>query len=348
MRITDVAYERHDLALTEPYTIAYQTISAATNFILRLETDWGLIGFGCAAPDQVVTGEEAAEVEEAIKTIIEPGLRGEHVFTYARILERLGGKIGPSALAMVDAALYDLIAKRAGVPLYQLLGGYRKGIPTSVTIGIVSLDETLRLAAEWIGKGFTILKIKGGLNLEADIERMHQVRERYPHIGLRFDGNQGYDLPQAIEFVRATEDLDIEIFEQPLPTTAEREQAALATAHGLPVMADEGLKTLADAFRLTRYERSNMINIKLQKVGGIYEALYINSVARAGRNEVMIGCLDECSLGIAAGLHFALSRPNIRFADLDGHLEFVEDPFSGLFTLDKGVLFPTDRPGLGL
>jgi L-alanine-DL-glutamate epimerase-like enolase superfamily enzyme len=348
MRITEIDYQRYELTLTQPYTIAYQTISAATNFVLRLQTNRGLEGFGCAAPDKVVTGEVADDVESAIRNVLIPGLRGEDVFTYARLLERFRTKIGPSALAMLDSALYDLLAKRAEVPLYKLLGGYRKGIPTSVTIGIVDLTETLSLAADWVGRGFTMLKIKGGLELSEDVERLRKVRERYPQVVLRFDGNQGYDLPRAIEFVRQVEHLDIEIFEQPLPVAAERELAALATANGLPVMADESLKTLADAFRLTRHNRSNMINIKLQKVGGIYEALSINSVARAGKNEVMIGCLDECSLGIAAGLHFALSRPNIRFADLDGHLEFERDPFLGIFRLENGVLYPTDKPGLGL
>lgn len=349
MKITRITYERLDLQLTKPYTIAYETVSFAVNFILKLETDIGLVGYGCAAPDVPVTGETPAMVEAAIKDVIEPYLKGENPFTYAKIMEDLRpiliGK--SSALAMVDMALFDLVAKKADVPLYAFLGGYRHKIETSVTIGICDLKETLTEAQEFVDLGFKIIKVKGGLNLEADVERMLKMKERFPQVTLRFDGNQGYTADQAIAFSEATESANIQIFEQPLDVDKEEKMKGVVRETDIPVMADESLKTLADSYRLVRHDRTDMINIKLMKVGGILQGMHINSVARAAGKEVMIGCIDECALGISSGLHFAMSRMNIFYADLDGHLDFANDPFKGLFHLEDGWLAPTDKPGLG-
>jgi L-alanine-DL-glutamate epimerase-like enolase superfamily enzyme len=347
LRITHIDYERLDLELTEPYTIAYETIDRATNFILHLSTDRGIIGLGCAAPDMGVTGETAADLELAIRTIISPTLLGESPLQYARLLDSLRGRLKSSALAMVDLALHDIIAKLADIPLYQLLGGYRESIATSVTITILPIAETMLKAKEYIDQGFGIIKVKGGLDVAEDLARLRAIRNKYPKLVLRFDGNQGYSLDDALRFVTSAQSLGIEILEQPTSVEEEELMGEVSLGGTLPVMADESLKTLKDAFRLTRHDFTDMINIKLQKVGGLTPGMHINSVARAAGNEVMVGCLDECGLGISAGLHFALSRPNIVYADLDGHLDFVEDPFGDLFTLEKGVIRPNGVAGLG-
>lgn len=350
MKITGVSYKRYNLELTEPYTIAYETISDATNYVLTVETDAGITGFGCAAPDLQITEETTKSIEYSIEEIIIPALLGSNPFHYARILDEIRNteKVKSSALAMTDAALHDLMAKKAGVPLYQLLGGFRSSIPTSVTIGILPIEETLKKADQFIEDGFFILKVKGGLDTDEDIRKLQLIRDKYPKVILRFDGNQGYSVEESIDFSKKTNEIGIQIFEQPLSIDDEHLLEHLISKVSHPVMADESLKTLDDAHRLTKNDSSDMINIKLMKIGGILEGMHINSVAKAAGNEVMVGCLDECSLGISMGLHFALSRPNIEFADLDSHLDFEKDPFKGLFHLEKGFLYPNDKPGLGL
>ncbi|KAA3606262.1 MAG: dipeptide epimerase [Calditrichaeota bacterium] len=350
MKITNVSLRRFDLELSEPYQIAYETVYSATNFILQLETDTKIIGFGCAAPDFVVTKEKPEEVEEAFQNTLLPALKGANPFHFTKIMHdlKLQKTVKSSALAMVDMALYDLISKFSGVPLYKFLGVYRESIPTSVTIGILPFEETMQKAKEWINKGFFILKIKGGLDWEEDFHKLKTLRERFPKLTLRYDGNQGLTLVQALNFSKAVENLEVEIIEQPLLISEEKHYFDFSEKTSQPIMADESIKTLKDTFRLAKDNLVDMINIKLMKVGGIQEAFHINSVAKSAGYEVMVGCLDECQLGISAGLHFALSRPNIEYADLDSFLDFSSDPFKDLFFLKNGILYPNGKNGLGL
>ncbi len=350
MKILEVRHFRLDMALAVPYTIAYETVSRAANIVIELKTDGGLSGWGCAAPDLAVTGESAEQVSSAAGTVIADLLVGENPFEIARLTHLLKQHLPqrPATMAMVDIALHDLLARKAGLPLYQLLGGFRDKIATSVTIGIISVEETLEKAAEHLRDGFTIIKLKGGLNLDEDVEKILKLRELCgPGFGLRFDANQGFSVEQSIHFMQQVSGAGLEIIEQPTSRKKDRSLGLATQATSVPVMADESVRTLSDAFRLAADQRMDMINIKLMKMGGIFESLHINSVAKAAGLEVMVGCLDECALGISAGLHFALSRANIEFADLDGHLDLLDDPFAGLFHLDKGVLYPTDQPGLG-
>lgn len=350
MVLAEAGYRRFDFALSEPYTIAYETVSDTTNFILRLQTDTGVVGLGCAAPDEAVTGERPEQVEAAIEDVLLPMLRGEDPLMRKRLMELAETALPamPSTLAMLDTALADLAARAAGMPLYQYLGGYRHAIHTSITIGILPLEHTLEKAEAFVASGFGILKLKGGNNWEADAEKIRRLRERFPEIALRFDGNQGYDVEQAIRFFKATEGCGIEIFEQPTPVGNGERIGMVTRQTDLPIMADESIKSVEDAYHLVSGEHVDMINIKLVKVGGISRAGRIDAIAQAAGVPSMVGCMDECGLGIAAGLHFALSRPNVHYADLDGHLDLLEDPFFGCVRLENGIMYPTDAPGLGV
>jgi L-alanine-DL-glutamate epimerase-like enolase superfamily enzyme len=325
-------------------------VTSATNVYLRVVTDSGPVGFGCAAPDEEVTGETPGSVLAAVRDTVEPAVRGSDPLRTAMLLERVRQPMAasPSAKAALDMALYDILGKQARLPLWKLLGGYRDRIRTSITIGILPVAETVNEATGWVGRGFSCLKIKGGADLDADVDRLLEVRRAVgPRIELRFDANQGFTVDQTLELVRRAADARLRLIEQPTPRGEPELMAQISRRTSIPVMADESLMDLRDAFRLARKDLVDMVNVKLMKVGGISEALHVNAVSRAAGYEVMVGCMDESALAIAAGLHFALARPNVLFADLDGHIGLIGDPAADAVRLRDGWLHPTGRPGLG-
>jgi L-alanine-DL-glutamate epimerase-like enolase superfamily enzyme len=350
MKITRIQAWAVRMKLSEPYTIAYESVSHAANVFLRIDCDTGLFGVGCAAPDPGVTGETPEGTLASLFDVADGMLRGEDPLRHAQLMERLKPPLRaqPSARAAVDMALYDLLGKFAGVPLWKLLGGYRSCIPTSVTIGILPVDETVERAQELTAAGIRCLKLKGGRSVDDDVERVRRVRAAVgPDVELRFDANQGYTEQGALSFVERVRTADLELLEQPTPRGQLKLLGRVTSQTEIPVMADESLMNLRDAFRLARDDLADMVNIKLMKVGGIAEALHVNSVARAARLEVMVGCMDESALAISAGLHFALARPNVAYADLDGHLDLQDDPAAGAVIFRHGVLYPNEAPGLG-
>jgi L-alanine-DL-glutamate epimerase-like enolase superfamily enzyme len=351
MKITRLEAWPVTMRLAQPYSIAYDTVDRVTNVFLRIDTDDGLRGHGCAAPDPLVTGETPEAVLRSLKEVATPAITGSDPLRHAMLMEELRKELElfPSARAAVDMGLFDVLGKAAGLPVWRLLGGYRRRIRTSVTIGILPERETVSAAEDLVAKGFRCLKLKGGRDVDEDVARVLKVREAVGEaIELRFDANQGYTVDQSLRFVEKTRTAALELLEQPTPKGDTDLLGHVTRQVQIPVMADESLITLRDAFRLARRDLVDMVNVKLMKVGGIAEAMQINAVARAGRLEVMVGCMDESALGIAAGLQFALVSPNVSYADLDGHLDLIGDPFEDTVRIEGGTLIASELPGLGV
>jgi L-alanine-DL-glutamate epimerase-like enolase superfamily enzyme len=350
MRIIQLEAWPVTMELSQPYTIAYETVEAVTNIFLRVESSSGVIGYGCAAPDEHITGETPESVLKALDDVVTAAIKGSDPLRPIMLLERLKPLLRsqPSVIAAVDMALFDILGKVCNLPLWRLLGGFRDRIRTSITVGILPEKETVERAREHVARGFKCLKLKGGLDVDSDISRVLQVREAVGReIELRFDANQGFTVEDSLKFVEKTRKARLELFEQPTPKGQPEMLRQVSTTVAIPVMADESLTSLRDAFRIARSGLADMVNVKLMKVGGISEALQINSVARAAGLEVMVGCMDEAALAISAGLNFALARPNVVYADLDGHLGLLGDPSQGIVILQNGKLFPNNNPGLG-
>lgn len=350
MKIVQVETWAVRLKLKEPYTIAYQTYDSTTQIFLRLATDRGINGFGCAAPEAQVTGETPESVLQMLNDVATPLLQNADPLRWARLLEELAQvmKSQPGALAAVDMALHDILGKISRLPLWKLLGGWLERMPTSVTIGILPEVETVEKARAWVNQGFKRLKLKGGLDVESDIVRVIKVRETVGNeIALGFDANEGFDLEAALQFIEHTQATKLEFVEQLLPRDQTELLGIIKKRARVPVMADESLVTPSDLWHCIRGDLVDLINLKLQKVGGLAMANRMNAIAQVAGIGAMVGCMDEVALSIAAGLHFALAQPNVRYADLDGHFDLLDDPTRSAIQLRDGWLVPNDQPGLG-
>ncbi len=340
-----------DLPLVEGYRIAGETIDHCQNHLVRVSAG-PYTGFGSASPSGGTIGENdqqciaamrgpLAELTSAFKITDDPRSWSQQALTLAPDC--------PAAIAAVDMALWDLVAKRAGVPLFRLWGGATNSIPTSVTIGICSVEQTLAEAEEWLAKGFFVLKVKIGEDLESDVERLAKLREQVgPDVLLRVDANQGYDLDSARDLLRRTADLNIEMFEQPLPQDDLSEAAELTGESTVPIVADESATGIAECFAVVNRRTAHCVNIKLMKCGGPTAARQIHDHAESAGMTLMLGCNDEVRVSIAAGAHLAQSMPALRYADLDGHMDLARDPSSGGFLISDGRIVLSEAPGLGV
>jgi L-alanine-DL-glutamate epimerase-like enolase superfamily enzyme len=246
-------------------------------------------------------------------------------------------------LMSIDFALFDIISQKAGLPLKDLLGGRKDRIETSLTVDIGNLEYTLKNARKLLDAGAKVLKVKIGLNPQEDIERIKAIRD-ITDAKIRVDGNQGYSLKRAIRVLREMEKYELEFAEQPIPANEIENLKILRESVDIPLIADESVHNSFDVMKLIG--KVDGINIKLMKSGGIYEAIKMASIARAAGMKIMVGCMIETQVGIAAGTHFALGI-GVDYADLDGYWDLTEQPYKGVEFKD-GYNYVSEKSGLGI
>jgi len=325
-----------DLKLSTPFRIARGVQLTSTNAIVQINYD-EYTGYGEAAPDEYY-GENQQTVLACISAFA--GNLGDDPFVIEDIMHRLDKviRLNPSAKAAVDMALYDLMGKVLGVPLYKLLGLNPKHTPhTSFTIGIDTPVEMAKKAL--IAKDYPILKIKVGTKHDLDI--IKAIRD-VTNAVIRVDANTGWTPKEAIKMINALAPYNIEFVEQPIVAHDLPGLKLIRDNVPIPIIADESCVTVEDIPRVA--ECVDGVNLKLMKCGGIRHALKMIHVARAHNLRVMIGCMIESSLAITAAAHLT---PLVDYADLDGHLLISDDPYVGV-TVEKGKLVLPDSAGLGV
>lgn len=333
-----------ELRTKHPFNIAREEKPMArTGVRVRLRDEDGLEGWGEAAP-QAFYGETTETVTGVLPLLA--GVLDDAADGDPFALERVEGALhhalahNGSARVAISAALHDLVGKRLGVPVWKLWGLDPAAAPaSSFTIGIDTPEVMRQKVRE--AAAYPILKIKVGT--PRDFEVLEMIREEAPAKTIRVDANTAWTAKQAIAAIPVLADFGVEFVEQPLPAHDLAGLRLVRESSPLPIVADESVENAADVAKLAGVVDG--VNIKLAKCGSLREAVRIVHAARAHGMSVMLGCMLETTLGIAAAVQLA---PLVDYVDLDGAALLASDPFVGPGMEGDGRLRFNVEPGLGV
>ncbi len=341
------------IPLARPFKTALRTVNNVEDIVIKIETDTELSGYGEAPPTAVITGDTKGSIVTAIKDFITPALVGMEIDNLDGIFRKLNACMvkNTSAKAAVDMAVYDLYAKKHNTPLYKMLGGNSNLVETDITISVNPIPEMVADSLDAVSKGYRILKVKVGKEGLKDVERIAEIRKAVgEEVQIRVDANQGWNAKQSVQIIRAMEDrgVNIELVEQPVPAHDFKGMQYVTGSVATPILADESVFSAEDAINLIQNRAADLINIKLMKTGGIYNALKICDIAEIYGVECMIGCMLEGKLSVSAAAHLAAARGIISRADLDGPSLCKTDPFTGGPEYKENLIYMNETPGIGI
>ena len=347
MKIENIEIDIVDIDLTRPYTIAYKTTSSIKTLVLKIILADGTIGLGASNVSKYVVGMDTMDSYNNSKEYIDE-LIGSDIYSFWMIINDIESKFinDPGSKAAFNIAVYDAYCKKLGISIGKFLGRKIKSLPTSITVGIKSVEETISEINEYLGLGFNYIKIKLGNNVEEDIRRINIINEKFGNkIKIRIDANQGWSLDDTIKFYNNTK--QIELIEQPLSVDELNNYLDFPSEIKKIIALDESLVNFKDSIKLCDKNYGNIFNIKLMKCGGVTSGQQIANQAYHNNIDLMWGCNDESIVSISAALNTALSFNNTKYLDLDGSFDLEKDIVSGGFKLINGVLHPLDSPGFG-
>jgi L-alanine-DL-glutamate epimerase-like enolase superfamily enzyme len=326
------------LKLRHTWTTVMSSSTFRETILCRYTRD-GVTGLGEGAPIKryAETAQSALSVLESSRAFLQSADPWRHESLLSEFFRRVPGEF--ALKSAVTAAIMDYIGQRLSIPLYRYFGLDPDKAPiTTMSIGIDSPELTRKKVEE--AADFPVLKVKVGLDSdEATIQAVRSVTKK----PLRVDANEGWKSKEvALKKINWLADQGVELIEQPLPAAMFEETRWLRGKARIPIFADESCLHPEDIPRLA--EAYDGVNIKLDKCGGIFEALRMIHVARAHKLKVMIGCMIESAIAIAAAAQLS---PLCDYADLDGAFLIENNTHQGM-TVEHGKIKLPDRPGLGL
>lgn len=328
--------------------------------VVKIHTDEGIVGVGEARPNNPHQHETTWSVVAAIKTFYGPLLIGKDPFDINDIVSEMDRLLPENSHARtpIDFALYDIMGKATGLPVYKLIGGLcHDRVPLKFPIGQgdkrAMVEETLRVMEE---TGAKYIKVKIGPleRMKTDIENLAAIREAVgDKVAIQVDGNAAYNtVYEALKVIREVEKFDVVLIEQPLPKWDLDGMAELTRLVETPILADESVFSPQDAFKVIKMRAADVINIKMPKAGGIHGAKRIAHIAEAAGFPVFVGSTTETGIGGAGGIHFYVSTKNMwpACACMFGSYMLVDDLVTDetRFKIEDGYVVPPSSPGLGV
>lgn len=353
MKITAIRLGRISVPLRTPFKTALRSVSSVEDVIVEIHTDCGAVGYGEAPPTGAITGDTTGAITGAIQDHIAKTILGRDVEELEPLLQAVQKSIvgNSSAKAAVDMAIWDLYGQLYRIPVYKLLGAARKQIVTDITISVNDPEIMVRDALLAVERGYDCLKMKVGVNPQLDVARLSAVRNAVGRdVVIRIDANQAWQPKEAVRLLNQMQErgLDIELVEQPVKAHDYEGLKYVTERSYVPVLADEAVFSPEDAMTIMKMGAADLINIKLMKCGGIYNALKIASAAEVFGVECMIGCMLEAKISVNAAVHLACAKNIITKVDLDGPVLCSEDPILGGAVFDEKRITVSDAPGLGI
>ena len=353
MKITEVRLGILSVPLRVPFKTALRSVSSVEDVIVEIHTDTGHVGYGEAPPTGAITGDTTGAIIGALKDHLIKTIVGRDVDDFEDLIQAVNRCIvkNTSAKAAVDMALYDLYGQLYKLPVCKLFGGSKKKIVTDITISVNDPEVMAEDTKNAVDRGYDTLKVKVGVNPDLDLARLSAVREAAgPDRRIRIDANQAWNPKQAVRLLNQMQEkgLGIELVEQPVPAHDFEGLKFVTERSYVPVLADESVFSPTDAVKIMQMGAADLINIKLMKCGGLYNALKIATAAELYGVECMIGCMLEAKISVNAAVHLACAKNIITKIDLDGPVLCSEDPILGGSVFEEKEITVSQEPGLGI
>ncbi len=340
-----------DVPITDPFVVATGARTVAENVLLRVTLSNGLQGYGEASPFPEVGGETRDSCLRSLHQLSKVIL-GRSAADYKEVGRLLSEEAltYPAARCGLETAVIDAHCRASNIPMWQLWGGADvRARETDITIPITDLNKTVALARGWHAKGFRLFKMKVGKDVESDIRRLEAVHRALPGISFIGDGNQGFSRQDCFTFARGVKRFGgmMALLEQPVVRDDLDSMAAIRRETGIPVAADESVRSLTDAQEVVARGAADYINIKIMKTG-VTEAVEIASFTIASGLKLMIGGMLETRIAMGCSFSLVLGLGGFDVLDLDTPLLLAGDPVAGGYRYEGSRLQPWSGPGLDM